>query len=159
MKNSWTFKRIYEIFLAFIQSCTFADLLDVEIEEELSKFLLRALAEFRFPQTSLEYEPIYSDEDEEEVVDYQFIDEEFSQREVNVILAYMNKYFFQWMLSREKNFEQQYYDVDTKTHSLGNLIQQLNASYKTALKEANDINYDYTRSDKERKARIGAVNE
>ena len=94
-----------------------------------------------------------------EVIDYSFVDKDFGQREVNVILAYMRKYFLEWMLTREKNFEQQYYDADTKTHSMGNLVQQINTAYKNANKEANDINYDYTRSDKNRKPRIGAVNE
>ena len=157
--NNWTFTKIYAFFLAFVQSCTFADLLDEELEEELSKFLLRALADFRFPQVGLDFEPVYDEEDDQKIVDYRFTDEGFSQKEVNVLLAYMRKYFFEWMVAREKNFEQQYYDSDTKTHSLGNLVQQMNSAYKAAIKEANDINYDYTRSDDKRKARIGAVNE
>lgn len=155
--NNWTFKKIYRYFLAFVQSCTFADLLDDELEEELYKFLTRALADFRFPQVDLEYSEILNERNE--VIDYNFVDEDFGQREVNVILAYMRKYFLEWMLTREKNFEQQYYDADTKTHSMGNLVQQINTAYKNANKEANDINYDYTRSDKNRKPRIGAVNE
>lgn len=151
--NSWTFSRIYNQFLTYVSSCTFADLLDEELDAELEKFLLRALADFRFPQCKLDYEAIAGSND------YQFTDEDFSQREVNVIQAYMNKYFFEWILSREKNFEQQYYDSDTKTHSLGNLVQQMNTAYKTAIKEANNANYDYSRMNKKRNPRIGAVNE
>ena len=148
--NSWTFSKVYNQFLTFISSCSFADLTDEELTKELENFLLRALADFRFPQCDLEYEAIEND--------YVFTDEKFGQREVNVILAYMNKYFLQWILSREKNFEQQYYDADTKTHSLGNLVQQMNNAYKIAIKEANDINYDYARMDRKRKPRIGSVN-
>lgn len=157
MKNNWTFRKIYQYFLTYVQSCTFADLIDVELEEELNRFLLMALAEFKFPQVSLECEPLFNEDNE--IVDYVFIDENFGTREVNVIIAYMNKEFFKWMLSREKNFEQQYYDADTKTHSLGNLMQQLISAYKVAIKEANKISYDYTRSNKDRLPRIGAVNE
>lgn len=157
--SNWTFSKIYEFFLTFISSCTFADLIDEELEQECHKFLLRALADFRFPQVSLEYQEIVVQGEDGDQTDYQFTDEKFSQREVNVLLAYMRKYFFEWLLSRERNFEQQYYDADTKTHSLGNLMQQLNSAFKTALKEANDINYDYTRSSIKREPRIGAVNE
>ena len=66
--NNWTFKKIYRYFLAFVQSCTFADLLDDELEEELYKFLTRALADFRFPQVDLEYSEILNERDE--VIDY-----------------------------------------------------------------------------------------
>lgn len=160
MNNIWTFNTIYDQFLTYARSCTFADLADEEIESELEKFLLRAVAEFRFPQCSLDYEPGEWQDGNATVETYQFTDEKFGQREVNVILGYMKKYFMEWLLTREKNFEQQYYDADTKTHSQGAIVRQLNSAYKTAIKEAHNINYNYTRMDTEHRApRIGQVNE
>lgn len=117
-----TFRDIYNQFLTYLSSCTFADLSDTELENELEKFLLRALADFRFPQVSLEYkteevektEIVKHDEHSIEpktealvikdnndhfirriAIDKIFIDEKFSQREVNVIIAYMKKYYLE----------------------------------------------------------------
>lgn len=152
----WTFSRIYEIFLATIRSCTFADLLDEELDEEMKRFLLRALADFRFPQVDLSYETVLNDQ--KEIVDYKFTDNNFSQREVNVLLAYMRKYFFEWIIAREKNFELRYYDNDTKTSSQGEMVKQMNNAFKTAISEAEQASYNYGRVTKVHKARIGSVN-
>lgn len=152
----WTFSRVYESFLATIRSCTFADLLDEELDEEMKRFLLRALADFRFPQVDLGYEAVLNDK--EEVVDYKFTDGDFSQREVNVLLAYMRKYFFEWIIAREKNFELRYYDSDTKTSSQGEMVKQMTNAFKTAISEAEQASYNYGRATRNHKVRIGSVN-
>ena len=182
-----TFRDIYNQFLTYLSSCTFADLTDGELESELEKFLLRALADFRFPQVSLEYrieevektevvkhdehsiDPgmealVIKDNDDHFItrvaIDKIFVDEKFSQREVNVIIAYMKKYYLEWLSSRERNFEQQYYDADTRTHSQANMVQQITNAYKVAIKEADSANYDYSRMDStNRRPRLGKVNE
>lgn len=160
-----TFDDVYNQFLTYAHSCTFADLSDDELLGELRKFLERALADFRFPHCSLEYtEKVEETEDPEtheitSSITYIFTDKDFGQREINVLIAYMKKYYIEWILSREQNFQQIYYDSDTKTFSQGNIIQQLNTAYKTAIKEANDVNYDYSRMDgKTRSPLIGKVN-
>lgn len=150
--NSYTFDDIYEQFLTYVRSCTYADLTDEELDSINYKFLIRALAEFRFPQVSLDYTETVV----EEKTIYTFT--EITQREINVLLAYMRKYFLEWILTREKNFEQQYYDMTTRTFSQANLVAQMNAAYKTAIKEANDVNFDYTRQDDSKKPRIHLVN-
>lgn len=153
----WTFSRIYEYFLSTISSCTFADLLDDELDEEMKRFLLRALVDFRFPQVSLDYGTVL--DENQEVVNYKFTDENFGQREVNVLLAYMRKYFFEWILAREKNFELRYYDADTKTSSQSEMVKQISNSLKLAISEAEQASYNYGRTTKDHKVRIGSVNE
>lgn len=156
-----TFDDVYNQFLTYAHSCTFADLSEEELLHELKKFLERAIAEFRFPHCSLDYTCVVSEPTEDnpqpEPV-FVFTDEDFGQREINVLVAYMKKYYLEWLLSREQNFQQLYYDTDTRTYSQGNLVQQLNTAYKTAIKEANDVNYDYSRMDSTRRPQIGKVN-
>lgn len=152
MKTKWTFEDVYDQFLTYTASCTLSVLTDVEIKNELDKMLLRALSEFMFPQVSLDYET------DPETNITSFVDKDFGLREIAVIIAYMKKYYHEWMLSKESNFQQQYYDSDTRTHSQANMVKQLLDSYKEATAAAEAANRNYLRMDNKRKARIGAVN-
>lgn len=153
MIKKWYFHIIFDQFLTYTTSCTFAILSDEEILRELEKFLMRAIAEFKFPQVSLEF--AYDEEKEE----YYFIDEDFSFKEVNVLIAYMKKYFHEFLYSKEENFQQLYYDSDTKTFSQANMVKQLLDAYKTASDAAEEINRNYLKMDRKYKSRIGSVNE
>lgn len=153
MIKKWYFHIIFDQFLTYTTSCTFAILSDEEILRELEKFLMRAIAEFKFPQVSLEFS--YDEENKE----YYFIDENFSFKEVNVLIAYMKKYFHEFLYSKEENFQQLYYDSDTKTFSQANMVKQLLDAYKTASDAAEEINRNYLKMDRKYKSRIGSVNE
>ena len=153
MIKKWYFHIIFDQFLTYTTSCTFAILSDEEILRELEKFLMRAIAEFKFPQVSLEF--AYDEEKEE----CYFVDENFSFKEVNVLIAYMKKYFHEFLYSKEENFQQLYYDSDTKTFSQANMVKQLLDAYKTASDAAEEINRNYLKMDRKYKSRIGSVNE
>ncbi len=153
MIKKWYFHIIFDQFLTYTTSCTLAILSDEEILQELEKFLMRAIAEFKFPQVSLDFD--YDEEKKE----YYFVDENFSFKEVNVLIAYMKKYFHEFLYSKEENFQQLYYDSDTRTFSQANMVKQLLDAYKTAADAAEEINRNYLKMDREYKSRIGSVNE
>lgn len=153
MIKKWYFHIIFDQFLTYTTSCTFAVLNNEEILQELEKFLMRAIGEFKFPQVSLDFTF------DEEAKEYYFIDENFSFKEINVLIAYMKKYFHEFLYSKEENFQQLYYDSDTKTFSQANMAKQLLEAYKVASNAAEETNRNYLKMDRKYKSRIGSVNE
>ena len=59
-KNNYWNSCLYPLFLSTINSCTYAEITDQELQDELDNLALRAIAKFKFPKVSLEYD--YSDE-------------------------------------------------------------------------------------------------
>lgn len=90
-RNYWE-NVIFSQFLLTISDCTLSELGDYDIEFQLNNLTKKALADFKFPQISLEYDyEIITDEEGNEFYKYYFINK-ITQREVNVVLARMKQY-------------------------------------------------------------------
>lgn len=76
-----------------VDSCTLSDFSNFEIQNQLGYLVIRALSDFKFPKVSLEYDfdptinPLT-----EEAYGYYFLENNISQKELNVILARMKQY-------------------------------------------------------------------
>ena len=151
MKN---FSSLYDQALNTLKSNTFANMTDKDIENYFSSLAKRAIADFRFPKVSLEYEVQNQQDGHPE---YTF-KEEITQKEVNVLLVLIKKYWLEQQIDNETSFEDLYYDRDVRTFSRGNMIRSLNERYEKACDEAKRVQYDYSRQrDSEGRPGIGTI--
>lgn len=93
MSNYWN-SCLYPLFLSSLNSCTYVQFTDQELQNELDNFARRAIAKFKFPKVDLSYEY------DEEIVDikkavierqakgYYFIND-ITMREIIVLVSWM----------------------------------------------------------------------
>lgn len=98
MPNYWE-DNLFPQFMSGIDSCTLSELTSYEIQSELENLVIRAVADFMFPQYSLAYtlDPTDPDVPAPNPVTgigfgYYFDSDDVAQREFNVILARMKQY-------------------------------------------------------------------
>ena len=144
------FEEVNKQLLNTLSSSTFAGMTDEEIDETLAMLMFRAVADFRFPRIQLTYA--------EDVSGYYF-ENDITQKEINVLLALMKKFWLEQQLDAEKNFEMLYYDKDVRTFSRGNIVQQLKDRYKQAKEDAKYAQFDYGRVNSTGGATMGEVND
>lgn len=151
------FEAINKQLLNTLSSSTLAGMSDFEIDDTLAMLMFRAIADFRFPQMELTYA--------EEVnpnlgTRKYYFTNNITQKEINVLLALMKKYWLEQQLDSERNFEMLYYDKDVRTFSRGNIMQQLKARYEDAKFAAEQAQFDYGRVDSVLgTAAVGTVND
>lgn len=127
---------LFPIFLSTISSCTFASFEEEELESELNYFAIRAINSFRFPKVSLSY----SYTEEEATIEestfvfkrYQF-DNNVGDKELHIIVNWMIVYWRESQLSKERNYENIYFDKDIKGFSAASLLSNIEKAYNTAL--------------------------
>jgi len=146
-----SFDILYSQFLSSISSYTLAQLSDSEIQEELFNFAVRAITSFKFPKVALTYTF------NETEFQYYF-DNNVTQKELNVILSYMKVAWIDYVISKEERFQNQYYDDNVRTFSIGNLLAQLNRLYENLVEKAKNDEYNYGRVNSSGKPRIGDLN-
>lgn len=77
---------IYPLFLSSLGSCTYANMEDLDLQNELDNLAIRAIATFKFPKVRLDYE--YDNETVDDVPKgYHFLSDEVTYREINVIVS------------------------------------------------------------------------
>lgn len=140
---------LYPLFLSSLKSCTLINFTDEELQAELDHFTLRSIGKFKFPKISLEYG---KSED-----GYYFINN-LTQKEINVILAWMKVYWLEYQLSKEEIYQNTYADKDVKAFSSGNLIASIQKAYDSFVTSARKEEEDYGRVNKEGRPAIGDIN-
>lgn len=148
------FSTFYNQVLNTMKSNTIAEMSDEDIISMLDMMLIRAIAEFRFPDINLEH--IQVENPTTNKTEYAFVNK-VTQRELNVLLVLVKKYWLEQQLDNENEFANLYYDRDVKTHSAANLIKTLNNRYTEASNEAKRIQWDYSRGHG-KDIRLGAIN-
>ena len=161
MKNNYWYSCLYPSFLSTLSSCTLASFTDQEIQGELSNLAIRAIAKFKFPKIELkyEYDTEYIDDSQEEKVEkgYFFIND-VTDKEINVLLAWMKVYWLEYQLSQEKNFKNSFYDKDVTAFSSGNLISNIEKTYRVFWEYAIREENDYGRVNTQGKPAVGDIN-
>lgn len=158
MLNYWE-NTLYPQFLNTIDSCTLSEQANLFIQEQLNDLAIKSIADFKFPKVSLSY--LYDETTNTETdapYGYYFIETNVGQQELNVILARMKAYWVEYQISREKMFENTYYDRDIKLHSPGNFLDKLLKLYATFETKADRAEYNYYRVNIEKNPSIGDVN-
>lgn len=115
-----------------------------ELQMELYNLLVPAIADFNFPQVSLDFDPVYGEGEEPSVVSGTFKNN-VTQREINVLLALMRVKWMESVINRESRYERYYYDANMRTHSQGNLLSQMNKRAETLRKDAREAIFNYSR--------------
>lgn len=151
------FEEINKQLLNTISSSTLSGMSDFEIDETLAMLMFRAIADFRFPQIALTYD---KEVNSNLGTQKYYFTNDITQKEINVLLALMKKYWLEQQLDSERNFEMLYYDKDVRTFSRGNIMQQLKARYEDAKFAAEQAQFDYGRVDSVLgTAAVGTVND
>lgn len=146
-----SFETLYNQFLSSISSYTLIQLSDFEIQQELFNLAERSIASFKFPKISL----VYTFNEDEQI--HQF-NEDITQKEKNIILAYMKLFWIEYQISKEERFQSQYYDNNVRTFSHANMMAQLNRMQENFSKAAKQAEYDYSRIAIDGKPRVGDIN-
>lgn len=150
-----SFDTLYNQFLSSVSSYTLAQLSDDEIRAELFNLTQRSLAMFKFPKMALTYT---ADENPHTGEITYIFDNDVTQRELNVVLAYMKVLWIEFQISKEERLRNQYYDDNVRTFSAANMIAQLNRMYENFLARAKDEEYNYGRVNSVGRPRLGDIN-
>lgn len=129
---------LFPLFLSSVSSCTLASFSDRELTDELNILAARAIARFRFPRISLEWEQNCADE-------CYFVNE-VTFSELEVIVAWMKVIWLEYQLSKERNYQNLYADKDVKAFSSGNLIASIVKALNEMTMQARKIEEFYYRS-------------
>lgn len=146
-----SFEILYDQFLSTISSYTLSQMDDEDIKAELFNLAINAISRFKFPKMSLKYSF-----NETEYMYY--FDENVTQAELTVLLAYMKVAWVEFQISKEQKFDSFYYDNNVRTFSMGNILAQLNRMYENFLADAKDKEYNYGRVNTGGRSRLGDIN-
>ena len=97
MNNSWD-KCLFPLFLSSLSSCTLAAYSDEELNSELNNFAIRAIARFRFPRVSLEWDTGADNVNS-------FVSNQITHKEIDVIIAWMKVLWLEYQLSKTMNYK------------------------------------------------------
>ena len=149
------FSTFYNQVLNTMKSNTIAEMSDNDIVQMLDMMLFRAIADFRFPDVSLDF--IETENPRTGNLENAFV-ENVTQRELNVLLVLVKQYWLEQQLDNENQFASLYYDKDVKTYSAANLLKQINDRYEKSIQESRMAQYNYSRGHG-KDIRLGAINE
>lgn len=147
MNNYWE-DNIFPQFLQSIDSCTYGDYTDYQIQEQLNNLAVRAITDFKFPKVSLAY-AWDTTVNTETGIPYGYYFTELTgnvaQREYNVIIARMKQYWIDFQMSQERLFYNAYYDKNISLHSPGNTLDKLTKMLSKFQSLADKAEYNYYR--------------
>ena len=162
---------LYPTFVSTIRGEYYGIITQDDIDEECFHLAERAIAAFKFPRISTDYETFYAirtDENTLEEVDLEDYPEaikhgvfvnDLTYAEIEVLIAWMKVYWCEYQLSNADNFEDVYTDVNIKTYSRANVVDKnlkLLAEYR---KYARDLETRYGRVSAKRTPALGEVND
>ena len=160
---------LYPPFRATIRGEYYGIITQDDLDEECYHLACRAIATFKFPKISLEYETFYAirhddntieevEEENPEAIPHGTFTEEISYAEVEILIAWMRVYWYENLLSNSDNFEDLYTDANIKTFSRANLIDKNTNVLKDARKAAERMESRYSRVNSLRRPSLGDVN-
>ena len=169
-ENSWD-KLLYPHLWATIRGSYYGVISQEQMDEECFYIARRAVAAFKFPKISTDYEVVYmrkvggvltpvdeTDERFEEAIPHAYFLNDLTYNEIEVILAWMKVYWCEYQLSNADNFEDVYTDVNIKTYSRANLVDKNLKLLKEYREYARDLENWYSRVNSTRKPSLGDVN-
>lgn len=171
LENSWD-ELLYPHLWATIRGTYYGVISQEQMEEECFYIACRAVAAFKFPKISTDYEVVYfirnedgvfvevneEDENFDDAVPHAFFVNKLSYDEIEVILAWMKVYWCEYQLSNADNFEDIYTDANIKTYSRANLVDKNLKLLKEYREYARDLENRYSRVTSVRKPSLGDVN-
>lgn len=142
--NGTGFAELYPQILDSLKSDTLAALTNYDLKLYLDGLIKKAVAAFLFPRIDLAYR-IVEDDDEAFDDNYYFFNE-ITQKEKNVLLVFIKRFWLEQQIDDDTKMEHRYFDAALKTHSQANMIVALRQRYNDAVKECEMAQYNYSRS-------------
>lgn len=161
---------LYPSFRATIRGEYYGIVTEDLIDEECYNLARRAIAAFKFPKISTQYETFYAIRDNEgELVEVTLNEEpeaiphgrfinDLTYAEIEIIMAWMKVYWCEQLISNADNFEDIYTDANIKTYSRANAVEKnmkLMAEYR---KYARELENRYSRVNPDGKPAMGDIN-
>jgi hypothetical protein len=158
MNKYWKYT-IFPVFLEDVKDCTFEKYESEDLYDILNNLTKRALQDFHFPKVSL----AFSEDTTIDSVDgyeygYYFTDNNISDAEYKVIIAFMKKYWVSAQITWDGNFKNPFFDKDIKGYSPANMLSALKEMLNTFTKEAEQARFDYGRVLGDGSATWGKIN-
>jgi hypothetical protein len=142
--NGTGFAELYPQILDSLKSDTLAALTNYDLKVYLDGLIKKAVAGFLFPRIDLDYRIV--PDDEESFDDNYYFYNQITQKEKNVLLVFIKRFWLEQQIDDDSKMEQRYFDAALKTHSQANMIVALRQRYNDALKECEMAQYNYSRS-------------
>ena len=136
-----TFKSLYPQILDSLKSDTLAEMTDHDIQLYLDNLIKRSAAAFLFPKIDLSY-GLASESDPDDLA---FVND-ITQKEINVLLTFIKRFWLEQQLDDESKMEQRYFDSAIRTHSQANMVMALRQRYQDAMKQCEIEQNHYSRS-------------
>jgi hypothetical protein len=171
--NSWD-DVLYPELRATIRGTYYGVISQEQMDEECFYIAQRAVAAFKFPRISTEYEVVHYVRSEEDPNVFMEVDEDddnfddsiphayflnkLTHDEIEVIVAWMKVYWCEYQLSNADNFEDMYTDANIKTYSRANMVDKNLKLLKEYREYARDLENRYSRVTSVRKPSLGDVN-
>ena len=161
---------LYPSFRATIRGEYYGVISQDDIDEECFHLAERAIAAFKFPKISTEYETFYAvrNEDNElvevdpqeypEAIQHGYFVNDLNYAEIEILIAWMKVYWCENQISNADNFDEIYTDVNIKTYSRANAVDKnmkLMAEYRDYARE---LENRYSRVNEVRKPSMGDIN-
>jgi len=162
---------LYPPFRATIRGQYYGFISQDDMDEECFNLARRAVAAFKFPKISTQYETFYAirnkDNQIEEVdleeypdaIPHAYFVNDLNYDELEILIAWMKVYWAEMQISNADNFEELYTDVNVKSYSRANATEKnmkLMAEYRAYARE---LENRYSRVNTSRAPSLGDVNE
>lgn len=119
---------------------------EAQIREELVNLTKRAISRFKFPKQSTAYSRVTAYEDDIPYDRYYFVNDNLTDAEIEVIIAWMKAFWFELLVSNSDNFVNLYHDSTIKTYSPGNVLHNYLKAQEAFKSQAKEIESFYYRS-------------
>lgn len=162
---------LYPPFRAQIKGEYYGVVTQDDIDEECYNIACRAVSTFKFPKISTDYTTFYAirvdentleqvDPDEnEDAIPHAYFNNDLTRSEIEVILAWMQYYWCEQLISNTDNFEEIYTDSNIRSYSRANAVAQNLKLLQNYRSTAQEMETRYSRVNDERKPAMGDIND
>jgi hypothetical protein len=147
-------KVLFPDMLAMIHGERYLTMTDSQITNELNSLARRAINTFKFPRISLSY----SYETDETTGEFKYyFNNNLTDKETAIILAWMKAYWAEYMISNADNYNNLYFDSNINAFSPGNLLHNYKESWQTYVSQAKQLESEYYRGDSNNAPTLGNI--
>lgn len=173
VSNAWD-DVLYPSFRATIRGEYYGVITRDNMDEECYYLAKRAIQAFKFPKISTDYTTYYAVRDEEtgvldvvseeeaedmpNAIPHAYFNNNLTDAEIEIIVAWMKVYWCENQISNADNFEDMYTDSNIKTYSRANAVDKNLKLLETYRKYARDLENHYSRVTSARKSSLGDIN-
>jgi len=172
MPNQYWDDVLYPPFRATIRGEYYGVITEDNIDEECYYLACRAICAFKFPKIDTSYTTfrairnqdhsliIITPEQEgyDDAIPHAYFNNDLTQAEIEIIIAWMKVYWCEYQISNADNFEDIYTDSNIKTFSRANAVDKNIKLLDQYRSNARDLENRYSRVSATKKPSLGDIN-